>query len=233
MGPETVPAVDARTLHERLNLKRDFSHWMRSQITRARLVEGRDFLPYTRDEQTEGRGGANRQDYMLTVDAAKHIAMMSGTDRGFEIREYFISAEKELQSSAPNLAQIRSNPNILRELVVGLGGDVLALQAKNEAMTAKAEFADAVGDAKGAQPIAEVAKVLRIGPNRLFAELRRLKVLLPNNLPRQSHIEAGRFRVVQSTYRDGRGERKPYTRTLVTGKGLAYIQRLLAEKAVA
>ena len=52
-----------------------------------------------------------------------------------------------------------------------------------------------------------------------------------NNLPYQQHLDAGHFRVVEKQYNDGRGESHTYTRTLVTGKGLAYIQRRIQSQS--
>ena len=46
--------------------------------------------------------------------------------------------------------------------------------------------------------------------------------------PLQAHIDAGRFRVVQRSWKDGDDQGHLYTRTLVTGKGLAYVQRKLS-----
>ncbi|MGL4850906.1 MAG: antA/AntB antirepressor family protein [Clostridium sp.] len=38
-------------------------------------------------------------DYQITIDMAKHICMVTGTDKAFEIREYFIQCEKFIQES--------------------------------------------------------------------------------------------------------------------------------------
>lgn len=38
------------------------------------------------------------QDYTLTVDAAKQIALMSGTEKGKQVRMYFIQVEKAWNS---------------------------------------------------------------------------------------------------------------------------------------
>lgn len=64
------------------------------------LVENRDFVLLPQKGEQRGRGGHNRSAYHLTVDAAKHIAMMSGTDKGFQVREYFIECERRAQAAA-------------------------------------------------------------------------------------------------------------------------------------
>ena len=100
-GEDAVQTVNARDLHAFLGVKRDFNRWMKDQIRRARLVEGRDYLSY----QLVGnlpQGGRPSTEYTLTVDAAKCIGMMSGTDKGFEVRDYFLECER-VALSAPSI----------------------------------------------------------------------------------------------------------------------------------
>ena len=100
----TVPAVNARDLHAFLGVRRDFNAWMKTQIKRARLVEGRDYLTYHEVVQVPHQGGMRSQtvtEYTVTVDAAKHIGMMSGTDKGFEVRDYFIACERAALAAVP------------------------------------------------------------------------------------------------------------------------------------
>jgi len=98
----------------------------------------------------------------------------------------------------------------------------------------EAQFHDAVAEAINCQSVQDVAKVLGTRQNRLFRFLRQEGLLMPNNLPYQQHIDAEYFRVVERQYNEGWARVIPYTRTLVTGKGLAFIQRRLSsrEKAV-
>lgn len=103
----TIQTVNARELHAFLGVSRDFNQWMREQIERARLVEGRDYLTYEEVVQVPHQGGARstkKIQYAITLDAAKHIGMMSGTDKGFEVREYFIACERRAQDALPNFA---------------------------------------------------------------------------------------------------------------------------------
>ena len=97
-----VQTVNARELHGFLESRADFSTWIKQQIERARLAEGRDYLVHKIVErQNQGLTGQGRIDYHLTLEAAKHIGMMSGTDKGFEVRDYFIECERRAQHKDP------------------------------------------------------------------------------------------------------------------------------------
>jgi anti-repressor protein len=79
----------------------------------------------------------------------------------------------------------------------------------------------------------EVAKVMGTGSKRFFAWLRESRLLMKDNLPYQEQLEAGRFRVIEGQYKDPRGKRRTYARTLITGKGLTWIQKQFAQGAAA
>lgn len=93
----TVETVNARNLHEGLGSQRDFSDWIKQQIKRAMLVEGKDYLSHLEVVQLPS-GKKNRIEYHLTIEAGKHIAMLSGTEKGREVRDYFIECERKAKS---------------------------------------------------------------------------------------------------------------------------------------
>lgn len=93
IGGSAVQSVNARDLHAGLGVGKDFSSWIKAQIKRADLVENKDFLTFTQ----KGVGGKfDSIDYHLTIEAAKNIAMLSGTAKGKEVRAYFIECERKL-----------------------------------------------------------------------------------------------------------------------------------------
>jgi phage anti-repressor protein len=93
-----IQSVDARRLHQWLGFNPgNFSDWMRTQIDRAGLVEHEDYEILLLPEQEQVWGGANRKDYALSPNAAKEIAMMSSSDKGKLIRNYFLDCELKLK----------------------------------------------------------------------------------------------------------------------------------------
>ena len=102
---QVVPTASARELHAYLKLSRDFSDWIKANLKRARLKEQQDYV--VSYPCVGNLGGRPTAEYHLTLDAAKHIAMLSNTEKGFEVREYFLTCEKALRvKEAPTL----SNP---------------------------------------------------------------------------------------------------------------------------
>jgi phage anti-repressor protein len=112
IGVATVPAVDARDLRKGLGIRKDFSDWIKQQLKRARLVLDRDYckvlIPFQgQNLPLEGELSADEKhiiEYWLTIDGAKHIAMMANTERGFQVREYFLECERRANDPAALMA---------------------------------------------------------------------------------------------------------------------------------
>lgn len=86
------PTVSARDLHEALEIRERFSLWF------SRYV---DVFEKGTDYQSVGKptvvnNGAKRvlDDFLLSTDMAKHISMMTKTEKGKIMRQYFIDLEK-------------------------------------------------------------------------------------------------------------------------------------------
>ena len=96
VGDSNIETVDARDLHTFLGIGKDYSNWIKAQIKRAHLVENRDVVLFA---QKGEYGNRPTKEYFLTFEAAKHIGMMSGSAKGYEVREYFIACEKALREA--------------------------------------------------------------------------------------------------------------------------------------
>lgn len=94
----------------------------------------------------------------------------------------------------------------------------------------KVEFFEAVTNSKSAIDMAKVAKVLdkNIGRNKLFQTLRDKKILQRDNIPFQTYIDRGYFRVVEVKYTKPDGSTNISLKTLVYQKGVSYINKILS-----
>ena len=228
IGDGAVQTVNARDLHAFLEVGKDFSTWIKGRIEQYGFVEHHDFVTFDAAPQNGGAGNrGHRVEYAISLDMAKELAMVERNDKGKQARLYFIECERRAKANVIDLTTALADPAKLRTVLLAYTEKVMALEAKVQEQAPKAQFHDAVSEAINCQSIQEIAKVLGTGPNRLFKFLRDEGLLMRNNLPYQQHLDAGYFRVVEKQYNDGRGESHAYTRTLVTGKGLAYIQKRL------
>jgi anti-repressor protein len=235
IGDSTVQTVNARDLHAFLEVGKDFSTWIKDRMAQYGFIEHHDFVTAQNlRSPVSGSSKARAQvatDYHLSLDMAKELAMVERNERGKQARLYFIECERRAKANVIDISTALSDPAKLRNALLAYTERVMALEAKVQEQAPKAKFHDAVAEAINCQSIQEVAKVLGTGPNRLFKFLRDEGLLMHNNLPYQHHLDAGYFRVVERQYNDERGESHTYTRTLVTGKGLAYIQKRLQSQA--
>ena len=133
------------------------------------------------------------------------------------------------------LAKLNAIPQTLPEalrLAADLAEQKAVLEAKVQADAPKVQFHDQVTEAINCQTVEEVAKVLGTGKIRMFRWLRQEGFLMSDNNPYQSYLDRGYFRVIEAQYNDKkRGESHTYTKTLITGKGLAFIQKRFMQEA--
>lgn len=139
--------------------------------------------------------------------------------------------------TAETIEKVLADPDTIIRLATDLKEERarrLSLEVEKKIMLPKAEFFDTVGASKDAIPMRDVARVLNdtsMGRNRLFEFLRDQKVLMSDNLPYQTVFERGYFRVIEKPIKFGtNGEVRIHKQTLVTQKGLIYINKLIHER---
>lgn len=94
IGEGSVNAVNARELHEFLEVGKRFTTWIQGRIEKYEFIENVDFthLP----ELGAGIGGQGRIEYFLSMDMAKELSMVENNEKGRMARKYFIECEKKL-----------------------------------------------------------------------------------------------------------------------------------------
>lgn len=223
------PTVSARELHRTLEIKERFSVWADRLLNYFGSDEMTSVLTPTEVQNNGGVQIRELQDYIVSVDTAKHICLMSRTEKGKQCRQYLIDLEKAwntpeqvmaraLKMAGKTIDKLKSQNTVLLEDV--------------QRMKPKEIFADAVATSHTSILIGDLAKLIKqngvdIGQKRLFSWLRDNGYLIKRNgsewnMPTQRSMEAGLFEVKESTVNNPDGSVRINKTTKVTGKGQQY-----------
>ena len=206
--------VSARELHEKLGIGKDFTDWFKYQTERLNLSEEIHFTTIL----GKSTGGRPSTDYLVPLEIAKHLCMISGGEMAWQIRDYFIQIERAWNTPEQVMARALQMSRVTID----------SLQDRVAALLPKAKAHDHFLAATNAQTMNVAAKSLGIGRNKLFEFLRARKLLMRNNVPYQEYLGRGYFEVIEKTIDMGTGIiNKP--QTFVTAKGIDYIGRMLKE----
>lgn len=220
--------VSARTLHKNLGLKKKFSAWW-EQNSKG-FENGSDYTWEPQSYHVQIGNGASRMedDYLITIDMAKELCMMSKTEKGKEVRKYFIQVEKDWNS--PDMIMHRalevsnSRIKLLTEKNQSLANQNKDLQDKIDRDADDVLFSHAIRYSNHSIKIRELAAILtqngfQIGQNQLY-QLLRLEHYISKHgtLPMGDKIKRGYFRVTHGV-KNGHA----WSTTLVTPEGQKHI----------
>lgn len=222
--------LSARELHKELNIAGRFSRWF-EQMSEYGFEENVDFTSV--QNCTVVNNGATRelQDYRITLDMAKEIAMLQRNEKGKQIRKKLIELEKAWNSPEKVMARAL---DIAHKTIANL-------QIENEEMKPKAIFADAVATSDTSILIGDLAKLIKqngtdIGQKRLFERMRNdgylIKTGTSKNMPTQKAMEKGLFEVKERVISNPDGSTRITRTTKVTGQGqIFFINKFKKELA--
>lgn len=159
--------------------------------------------------------------------------MIQRTDKGKEVRQYFIQVEKDFNSPEKIMA---------RALLLA-DKKISKLEAQVEADKPKVLFANAVSASQTSILIGDFAKLLRqngrnIGQNRLFTWLRDNGFLISRkgnswNMPTQRSMDMGLFEIKETTISHADGHITISKTPKITGKGQVYFMEKLLDSNIA
>ena len=108
-----IKVVNARELHQVLAVKKKFADWIKSNLknyTGVRLtndsalpLNGNSEIDYITIDIPATQGKGKSIEYILTLDTAKELAMMSKCQNGRLVRKYFIEVEKTFNNMVATL----------------------------------------------------------------------------------------------------------------------------------
>lgn len=215
------PVVSGRQLHEALEVKTRYNDWF-NRMTEYGFIENQDYRAITQKRVTAQGNSTNQVDHVIKLDMAKEIAMIQRTERGKQVRQYFIQVEKDFNSPE----------KIMARALLMADQKVHKLEAQIEADRPKVLFADAVSASHTSILVGDLAKLIsqngfKIGANRLFSWLRDNGYLIKKrgaswNMPTQKSMELGLFEIKETNIQHADGHISINKTSKVTGKGQQY-----------
>lgn len=121
-------AVSARELHEYLEINTRFDIWINRMFAYG-FEEDEDYRSFLIN-RSDGLPGKPRQDFVLTIEAAKEICMLQRSDKGKVARRYFIEVEKKYNRDRDLLLKMVGNIKIT-EFKLFYRGDYVSVKNNN------------------------------------------------------------------------------------------------------
>lgn len=219
--------LSARELHEFLEIKTKYKDWFPRMCTYG-FDENVDYRAMAQKRATAQGNETTYVDHEITLDMAKEIAMIQRSEKGKEVRQYFLELERRWNS--PEAVMNRAL-EYSRKQVKALMEEKQGLIEENKELKPKALFADAVSASNESILIGQLAKLIRqngyeIGQNRLFEWMRENEYLIKKgeryNQPTQKSMDLGLFEIKERTITNPDGSTRITLTTKVTGKGQVY-----------
>lgn len=165
------PVVSGRQLHQVLGVKTPYSMWF-DRMVEYGFTENQDFLLNNFVKQT-GRGGHNKIDHVLKLDMAKEIAMIQRTDKGKEVRQYFIQVEKDFNSPEKIMARALK---IADRKIISLEHKNEVLQLELEEARKQTDYLDLILQTKDMLTTTQIAQDYGMSANKFNQILRQVGI---------------------------------------------------------
>ncbi|NIZ74877.1 DNA-binding protein [Escherichia coli] len=169
--------------------------------------------------------------YVFEGEQGKRDSIIVVAQLSPEFTARLVDRWRELEEAAVNIP--KTLPEALR-LAADLAEQKMQLENQLAIAAPKVEFADRVGEASGVL-IGNFAKVVGIGPNKLFAWMRDHKILIASgarrNVPMQEYMERGYFTVKETAVNTNHGIQISFT-TKITGRGQQWLTRKLLDNGM-
>lgn len=162
------PVVSGRQLHKVLNVNSNYTTWF-ERMTEYGFTEGQDFLPHLE----KSTGGRPKQDHVLKLDMAKEIAMIQRTDKGKEVRQYFIQVEKDFNSPEKIMARALK---IADRKIISLEHKNEALQLELEEARKQTDYLDLILQTKDMLTTTQIAQDYGMSANKFNQILKQVGI---------------------------------------------------------
>lgn len=224
-------AVDAKELYQALGLdSTQWARWSKQNIQdNPFALKGTDYGVY--DLMSNTQGGRPTTNYLLSIDFAKKLAMQVRTEKGEQVRDYFLECERKAQQSVMALPDFTNPVEAARAFADQYEAKMIA-QEQLAIAAPKAAALDEIAAAEGSLNARDTAKTLGVKPGKFNTWAIKRNWMYRDSQerlqPHSDRIQQGYMTMRPVTY-DGRdGTKKATTQAMFTPKGLARLAEIFA-----
>lgn len=226
--------LSARELHEFLGVKSKYADWFKNMSAYG-FEENIDYRTISKNLENGGR----KKDHEITLDMAKEIAMIQRSEKGKQVRQYFLELERKWNSpeAVMNRALEYSRKQVQALLKTN---EKLELENKmkdqqlNE-LKPKSDYYDQILQSKSLVLISQIAKDYGYGAPTMNKKLHELGVqykqggqwLLYSKYQNKGYTHS---RTINITRSDGRSDVRMQTEW--TQKGRLFLYELLRKNGI-
>lgn len=222
--------VSARELYKGLGLKIRFSLWVSKNF--ESFEEGQDFTSVSTDTVVNNGARKPIQDYLLTIDMAKELCMMSKTEKGKEVRKYFIQVEKNWNS--PDMVMHRAL-EFSKQKIEKLETENQALALQLEETNKKASYLDVILGTPDAMATTQIAADYGYTAKEFNKLLHRVGIQHKVNgqwILYKAYMAKGYVTTKVFTFKDYKGRDRSKPATYWTQKGRKLIYDVLKDEDI-
>lgn len=233
------PVVSGRELHKGLKVEKAFSTWIQSQLESVDAIENIDFFPL----KEESNGGRPSIDYILKLDIAKEICMVTGVvprtneetkKLSKQFRKYFIQVEKDWNTPekvmARALLMAQNQLEIKTEQLQIAEEENIKLGQIIESQKPKVEYVDKILSCKDAMLVTNIAFDYGLSAqalNKILCEEKVQRKVRNQYILYSEYMGKGYTETETGEYG---GKARP--QTLWTQKGRMFIHQILKQRNI-
>lgn len=224
------PVISARELHKALGATKHMTQWIKPYLNEYGFEE---YIDYQRiDVEVNPTNGVPIIDYALKLDMAKELAMLSKTEKGKEVRKYFIQVEKEFNSPEKIMARAL---RIAEQQLSDLRLENAQQQQIIGELQPKATYYDLVLQSSNLTPISVIAKDYGMSAKTLNKKLHELDVQYKQGdtwLLYAKYQDKGYTQSKTQTYQKSDGTPGTKLHTQWSQKGRLFLYELLKRNGI-
>lgn len=225
------PIISGRELYAVLGVKTKYKDWFPRMVSYG-FVENVDYIAMAQKRATAQGNETAYIDHALKLDMAKEIAMLQRSEKGKQVRQYFIEIEKEYNSPEKIMARALVIANNQIETLT-----VVNKQQEKQItmMKPKADYYDLILKCKDLMCITQIAKDYGMSGMALNKKLNELGIQYKQGgtwLLYAKYANKGYTGSTTHDYEDNNGVTHAKTHTCWTQKGRLFIYKKLKKLGI-